>query len=199
MNSLVQPATAGRDVLVVEDEKRLRDMLVTAINDMLFRASAVASGEAAMRHLEQHNVDIILLDLILPGMSGMEFFSAIQKKHPQVGVIVHTGFGTLETALQAIRLNAVDFLQKPAPLKDLETALHRARDRRLFDKTHRVPVSLPIVKKDAIRLMDIERETILMALRRNGNRRDLAAEELGISERKLYYKIRQYQKQGHLP
>jgi two-component system, NtrC family, response regulator AtoC len=139
MNSMAQPSGAGRDVLVVEDEKRLRDMLVTAINDMLFRASAVASGEAALRHLQQNNADIILLDLVLPGMTGMEFYSSIHKKFPQIGVIIHTGFGTFEAALQAIKLNVIDFLPKPAPLRDLEAALHRARDRRMYDKTHRVP------------------------------------------------------------
>lgn len=199
MNSIAQPSGAGRDVLVVEDEKRLRDMLVTAINDMLFRAVAVPSGEAALRHMAQQNVDIVLLDLMLGGMGGMEFYSSIHQKYPQVSVIIHTGFGTFEAALQAIRLNVIDFLPKPAPLRDLEAALHRARDRRVFDKSHRVPISLPIVKKDAVSLADIERETILAALRRNDGQRDAAAEELGISERKLYYKIRDYRKQGHLP
>jgi DNA-binding NtrC family response regulator len=199
MNSISQPSGAGRDVLVVEDEKRLRDMLVTAINDMLFRATAVSSAEAALRHMGQNNVDIILLDLVLPDMGGMDFFSLVHEKYPHVGVIIHTGFGTLESALQAIRLNVIDFLPKPAPLKDLETALHHARDRRMYDKTHRVPISLPIVKKESVTLADIEREIILTALRRNDGQRDAAASELGISERKLYYKIRDYRKQGHLP
>ncbi|MFI5378650.1 MAG: response regulator [Tepidisphaerales bacterium] len=218
--SRVYPPEAGRDVLLVEDEKRLRDMLNTVVHEMLFRCTPVGSAEAAMRHLEQKPVDIIMLDLNLPGMSGMELFNIIRKRWPEIRVIVLTGYGDLAAAKQAIHLDVVDFLTKPAALKDIELALTRAREKRLENwqpapapeplleeddedepaGTGPVPVVLPHPGgADAPRsLDDIERDSIIAALHRHNGNRTEAAAELGISVRKLYYRLVEYQKQGYI-
>ena len=80
MNPRMYPPEAGREVLLVEDEKRLRDMLNTVIHEMLFRCTPVGSAEVALRHLEQKPFDIIMLDLNLPGMNGMELFNIINSR-----------------------------------------------------------------------------------------------------------------------
>ncbi len=123
--------SAFRDVLLVEDETRMREMLTHAAEGMGMNVRAVSSGEQARRHLKQNPCDILLLDLNLPGMGGMELLEVLREEHPDVQVIVLTGFGDLMSAKRAIRLDVVDFLTKPCPLDELEVAFHRARLRRL--------------------------------------------------------------------
>ena len=227
MNTRIYPPEAGREVLLVEDEKRLRDMLNTVVHEMLFRCTCVGSAEAALRHLEQKPFDIILLDLNLPGMNGMELFNILHKRWPEIRVIVLTGYGDLAAAKQAIHLDVVDFLTKPAALKDIELALTRAREKRLEnwqpvvppqalvadddeeeddDETDEpaemgpVPVVVPRSDGPDVpkSLDDIERESIIASLHRHNGNRTEAAAELGISVRKLYYRLVEYQKQGFI-
>lgn len=199
---------ASLHVLIVEDEPRLRDMLLHALPDMGFTGSAAKSGEEGLRALEQQPHQVIVLDLNLPGMSGLEFFAQVREKWPATQVVILTGYGDLETAKKAIQLNVADFLSKPCPLGDLEAALDRARKR--FREPSKVKPALqnieaekpePIVLPDAeargvATLAEIERDHILAALRRNEGNRNTTAEELGISVRTLYYRLNEYQKEG---
>jgi DNA-binding NtrC family response regulator len=187
-------------VLIVEDEARLRDMLVRAVTDMDFGATGVASAEAALRHFADQAVEIAILDLNLPGMSGMQLFSRVRKQHPQTQVIVLTGFGDLDAAKAAIHLDAVDFLTKPCALGDLEVSLDRARAR--LAKTTVVvqspeqpaPAADPTNADNSMEM--VERNHILAVLEKNHGNRAATAAELGISLRKLYYRLEQYQQQG---
>jgi len=196
-------------VLVVEDEPRMRDVLVRAIESWGMTASGARSGEEALRMMEIELRQIVLLDLNLPAMSGMEVFENIREKWPQTQVIVLTGFGDLDVAKQAIHLEVVEFLTKPAPLGELEKALDRAR-RRLEEIA-----ALPIVETenteaeegevgdtevrpaDNATLAELERQHILAVLARNKGNRSATAEELGISLRTLYYRLSEYQKDGY--
>jgi DNA-binding NtrC family response regulator len=113
-------------------------------------------------------------------------------------VIVLTGFGNLEAARAAIRLDVVDFLEKPCPLGELEKSLHRATQR-LARPPHpaldNVP-NEPETDETAQTLEDVEREHIISALRRNNGNRTATAQELGISRRTLQYKLSEYQRLG---
>lgn len=195
-------------VLIVEDEPRLRDMLLHALPDMGFTGSAAKSGEEGLRAMEQQPHQVIVLDLNLPGMSGLDFFAQVREKWPATQVVILTGYGDLDTAKKAIQLNVADFLSKPCPLGDLEAALDRARKR--FKEPPKMKPALqsiedekpePVVLPDAeargvATLAEIEREHILAALRRNEGNRNTTAEELGISVRTLYYRLNEYQKEG---
>jgi two-component system OmpR family response regulator len=193
-------------VLIVDDEPRMRDMLSRAITEMGFDATTAGSAESGLRAMEQNPADIVLLDLNLPGMGGMDMFNNIRKKWAQTQVIVLTGFGDLNAAQQAIRMEAVDFLAKPCPLGQLEQALERARQRRaavapppvLPDPPEEVAPIAP-APADSELLEDIERNHILAALERHGGNRAAAAAELGISLRKLYYRLEKYQREGKRP
>src|SRR5436190_19697164 len=121
-------------VLVVEDEVRMRDVLVRAIESWGMKASGARSGEEALRMMEADPRQIVLLDLNLPAMGGMDLFEKIKVKWPDCQVIVLTGFGDLEAAQKAIHLGVVEFLTKHAPLGELEKALDQAR-RRLEETT----------------------------------------------------------------
>jgi DNA-binding NtrC family response regulator len=199
LQTLDSIAAAHLQVLVVEDEPRLRELLLEVIPDMGFGVTAARSAEEAGRIMQQNPHDIILLDLQLPGMNGMEFFEQLRGRWPRTQVIVATGFGNLETARRAIRLDVVDFLTKPCHLRDLEVALERARRRIIA----REPSSLVMpdapsaaVNHPAATLRESERELILAALARNEGNRSATAAQLGISRRTLYYRLRQYARGG---
>ena len=192
-------------VLLVEDEARLREMLLRALSEMGFSPTPAGTAEAAQRVLEREPHGIIILDLNLPLMSGIEFLTALRQRQADVQVIVLTGFGDLDAARKAIHLDVVDFLSKPCALGDLEIALDRARSRlRKFSEPELPEPEEPKLEftpretSPAVSLEDVERQTILAALEKNHGNRNATAAELGISLRKLYYRLAQYQKQGLL-
>jgi DNA-binding NtrC family response regulator len=204
-------------VLIVEDETRLREMLTRAVQEMGFSPTAAANAEAALRLLDGRAFDILIVDLNLPGIGGLEFLEAARSRWPATQAIILTGFGDLDAAKQAIRLDVADFLTKPAPLGELEVALDRARNRRLQAgepaRPH-LPAHVPEPEADddetdegppadaggpTPSLEEMEQRHILSVLEKNHGNRTATAAELGISLRKLYYRLGQYQKQGLIP
>ena len=207
------PRSESRRVLVVEDERRLREMLLTSIKEMGFDPTGASSGESAGRMLEQASFAIALVDLNLPGMDGMELSESIRRRWPETQIIILTGFGDLDSARRAIRVEVADFLTKPCGMNELETALVKAQARWLErwaghaapTPPRATPTAAPIVPHDPTAALpppasieEMERTLILAALARHTGNRDAAAAELGISVRKLYYRIQQYQAQGLL-
>jgi len=204
-------------VLLVDDEPRLRDAMTRAVRGMGFAVFAVPSSEAALALLETQPADIAVVDLHLPGMGGMDLLARLRREHPSLQVIILTGYGALEAAQQAMRLDAVDFLTKPCPLGDLERALSRAVARMHPPQTKPRLVGLPPPEEtdgeeEAFQdrlpeawagapgdgpgpdapLAEVEKFHILRTLETcEGNRRD-AADRLGISLRTLYYRLREY-------
>lgn len=128
-------------VLVVEDEQRLREMLLRAMPDMGFVAEGVGSAEQALKMLKETPRHVLVLDLNLPGMSGLDLLEIVREDWPKIQAIVLTGFGDLEAARQAIHLDVVEFLTKPCTLGDLERALERAR-RRLMPEPGKGPAQM---------------------------------------------------------
>jgi len=202
-------------VLIVEDEQRLRDLLLRSLINWGFEASAARSAEEAMRHSEASPPDIVLLDLNLPGMDGMEFFTSLRRKRPDVQGIVLTGFATVEAAKQAVHLDMVEFLTKPCHLGEVEQALDRAVRRIAPPDPPVLPESMGPGRNGELNLRglgesfggeaddgpartleEVEREHILSTLQRHDGNRTATAAELGISRRTLYYKLTEYQKQG---
>ena len=205
-------------VLIVEDEQRMRELLLRSLTNWGFEASAARSAEEAMRTVDQSPPDIVLLDLNLPGMDGLQFFNALRQKQPEVQGIVLTGFASIEAAKQAVHMDMVEFLTKPCHLGEVEQALDRAV-RRI------APPDPPVVPDIATAgrnpegfggrgggesangsdeaegsprtLEEVEREHILSTLQRHDGNRTATAAELGISRRTLYYKLTEYQKQGY--
>ncbi len=185
-------------LLVVEDENRLRDLLVDMAPDTGFTARGARTAEEALRLMAAQPCDVVMLDLNLPAMDGMECFSHIRKNWPETEVIVLTGYGSLDAAKAAIHLDVVEFLTKPCPLNRIEASLDRARRRIDEDRLHRAqaPSNTPPVPGET--LEEHERRLILAALERNQGNRTVTAIELGISRRTLHYRLNQFQKQGYL-
>jgi DNA-binding NtrC family response regulator len=184
---LIHHRGARPRLLIVDDEPRLRDLLMDVVADMGFTPTSARSAEEARKMMEAEPAHIVMLDLQLPVLSGMEFFEQIHRQWPATQVIIMTGFGDLTSAQQAIRLGVVDFISKPFHLRDVEVALDRAKKR--------LAVSLPLEetvdeedeKAEPTTLAELERQAILAALERHAGNRTAAAAELGISRRKLHY------------
>jgi DNA-binding NtrC family response regulator len=183
-------------VLVVEDESRLRELLQRALVGWGFEAAVARSGEEALRMNDAEPFDIVILDLNLPAMDGLEALRRLRERTPALQAIIVTGFASIESAKQAVHLDVVEFLTKPCHLGELEHALDRALRR--MAPTPPAVLDQPDLPAPAagVTLEEVERQHILATLRRNNGNRTATAQELGISRRTLYYKLEEYQKQG---
>ncbi|MBI2216127.1 MAG: sigma-54-dependent Fis family transcriptional regulator [Candidatus Rokubacteria bacterium] len=129
---------AGNRLLIVDDDDGFRGALASAMTGRGFDATPVPSGSAALAWLASHECDVVLLDLKMPDMSGVEVLDAIRDRHPHVEVILLTGHGTIDTAIAAIRRGAFDFLTKPCSPDEVEITLMKAIERRALIERTRV-------------------------------------------------------------
>jgi DNA-binding NtrC family response regulator len=183
-------------VLIVDDEPRIRELLLDLCPDLGLVPAAARSAEEAIRMVEQSPPDILILDLNLPQMPGLDLLERLRTTHPHAPVIILTGFGDLAAARRAIHLNVTEFLTKPCHLRDLELALDRAR-RALPPRVAPIEPSPPPEGGDTMTLAESEYRQILAALRRNAGNRTAAAQQLGISRRTLHYRLTHYKSLGH--
>jgi DNA-binding NtrC family response regulator len=116
---------AGR-ILIVEDRDSLRRMLEHALGQEGYEVTAAADGRSGIRLLGERTFDFVLTDLKLPDVSGLEVLEASRAAQPRVPVVVLTGFGTVGTAVEAMKLGAWDFLEKPLEIDDLSRLIERA-------------------------------------------------------------------------
>jgi len=106
-------------ILVVEDRDTLRRMIERALGQEGYDVVAVETGDAGLREAERDGYDLILTDLKLPGATGIDILKVSRQAHPGVPVVVLTGYGTVHTAVEAMKLGAADFLEKPVDIDDL--------------------------------------------------------------------------------
>src|ERR1700691_1386135 len=115
-------------ILVVEDEEKLRRVLELQLTSAGFEVEKAGTAEAA--HQLAERADLVLTDLRLPAMDGLHLLSAIRRQNSQTPVIVMTAFGTIETAVEAMKMGATDFLLKPFSLDHLMTVVQKALEMR---------------------------------------------------------------------
>ncbi|MGC2670932.1 MAG: sigma-54 dependent transcriptional regulator [Candidatus Acidiferrum sp.] len=125
----VQRASSPITVLVVEDEESTRKLCADVAESCGMKAIVAGTVEEALRRLESSAVDIIVTDLILPPSSGLDLLKQVHEMYPQVAVVVLTQYGTIDSAVAATRMGAVDYVTKPFHIEDLRARLERvARD-----------------------------------------------------------------------
>jgi DNA-binding NtrC family response regulator len=114
-------------ILIVDDEKNIRLALTAALETLPVQVEAAASGEEALAKVETQPYDykIWLLDLLMPGIDGMEVLRRLAAIRPDIKVIVITAHGSIETAVEAMKLGAVDFLTKPFDPEEIRSAVSR--------------------------------------------------------------------------
>ena len=176
---------------------------------MGYESSGARTAEEGLRLMSESLRQIVLLDLNLPVMSGMECLDKIHQQWPLTSVIIMTGFGDLESAQKAIRLGVIDFLTKPCHLGDIERALGMARRKHLDPDQRPTPkiiqdqdppiiaeVNEPMDPDEPATLEALQKRAILRAYERHNGNRTKISEELGITRRTLYNHLVRYGIQG---
>jgi DNA-binding NtrC family response regulator len=115
-------------ILVVDDDKAFRVATRTLLEDERYRVSCAPDGEVALAGLESESYDLVLSDMVMGKMSGIDLLKELKRRRPEVPVIMVTGFASIETAVEAMRLGAVDYLTKPSNNEELLIKIRKALD-----------------------------------------------------------------------
>jgi two-component system response regulator HydG len=115
-------------LLVVDDDRAILTLIGTIALAEGFDVATTVSGEDAMKQLRERPSDLVLVDLRMPGITGLEVLRAIREANPRAKVVLMTGFGTIDTAVEAVKLGAMDFLTKPFDLARLRQLLSTVRE-----------------------------------------------------------------------
>ncbi len=121
---------AGVNILLVDDEEPFRKLLERSLSRAGALVRGAGSREEAARLLAEAEPDIAILDVSMPGMSGIELLARIRAERPQTEAIMLTGHATVETAIEAMKLGAYDYLEKPVKIAELTVLLGKALDKR---------------------------------------------------------------------
>lgn len=122
--------TKTRSILIVDDEKNIRLTLSQALTVLGIDVDMAENGKEALAKLKEKDFRLILLDLRLPGIGGMEVLRQIRKIRPETCVVIITAYGTVESATEAMKLGAWDFLKKPFVPEEIKELVSRVIDTR---------------------------------------------------------------------
>ncbi len=128
------PQNRHIDLLLVDDDEEYRETVVRWFTRRGFAVHDAASAEHAMELADRRDFHVAVFDMVMPGQSGIELLEQFKPNQPECEVIMLTGKGTIDTAVQAMKLGAYDFLTKPFPLAELEKLIQKAHERRLLKK-----------------------------------------------------------------
>jgi DNA-binding NtrC family response regulator len=112
-----------KNILLVDDEEDFVEMLALRLEATGEKVHKAYDGQQCLDLLDREPVDVVILDIKMPGMDGIQALKTIKSRHPLVEVILLTGHGTTETAIKGMKLGAYDYLQKPADFDDLTRKL----------------------------------------------------------------------------
>ncbi|MDK9707210.1 MAG: response regulator [Desulforhopalus sp.] len=119
-------------VLLVDDEEDFLATLAERLESRGLKVNAVTSGEQAVAKAEKEGFDLIVLDLAMPGMDGLETLKRIKAKQPEAEIIILSGQGSIKTSIEAMKLGAGDFMEKPVKISELLDKISEAKDKRLL-------------------------------------------------------------------
>jgi len=112
-------------ILLSDDEEIVHQTIVSYLHDLGHRVDAVYDGSVALKSIQEHDYDVAILDEKMPGMNGIDLLAKAQEIRPEMPVIIITGHGTMDTAIQALKLGASEYLIKPIRLLELDTVLEK--------------------------------------------------------------------------
>ena len=124
----------SKPILIVDDEKNIRLTLSMALEALGVEVDSAEDGEEALAKLKEKEFGLILLDLHMPGVDGMEVLRQVREIRPDIRVVIITAYGTVELAVEAMRLGAVDFVQKPFVPEEIRKMVIRVMDREKLDE-----------------------------------------------------------------
>lgn len=124
----------GRSVLIVDDEKNILLTLSQSLEVLQLETDTATNGEDALTKLKEKDFSLILLDLRMPGIDGMEVLRQVREIRPDIRIIMISAYGTIELAVEAMKLGAVDFIQKPFSPEEIRELVSRVLDREKLDE-----------------------------------------------------------------
>ena len=119
-------------VLLVDDEEDFLSTLAERLEARGLKVNTVTSGEQAVAKAEKEGFDLIVLDLAMPGMDGLETLKRIKAKQPDAEIIILSGQGSIKTSIEAMKLGAEDFIEKPVNISELLDKISEAKEKRLL-------------------------------------------------------------------
>jgi DNA-binding NtrC family response regulator len=132
-----------RKVLVIDDDASLRRVMEMQLEEIGCDVLAVASGKEALGVLEEATLDLVITDLRIPGMSGMDILKSLRTDHPELTVIMVTAYGTVRTAVEAMKAGAYDYLTKPIDYDELTLVVNRALEhQQLLEEVRNLRITL---------------------------------------------------------
>lgn len=122
----------GTEVLIVDDDRAFREVLAERLRNRGCGVDTVGSATEALALVDRKDYDAVLLDLMMPGVGGIETLEAMRRKRPEIQVILVTGHPSLSKGIEALRLGAMDFVAKPVELAEVMEKIEAAGRRRRF-------------------------------------------------------------------
>ncbi|MEK7798499.1 MAG: response regulator, partial [Acidobacteriota bacterium] len=116
-------------ILVVDDDEGVRQVLGQSLQEAGYRVSSAESGEKAVAAAHEEAFDLVILDMVLPRVDGMEVLREITAAKPELPVVMITGYASVETAIKAMKMGAVDYIVKPFRMEEVELVVGKALER----------------------------------------------------------------------
>ena len=120
------------NVLLIDDEEQCLEVLGERLETRGLKVNTVTSGEDALTLIDDENYDAIILDLAMPGIDGIETLKLLKEKNPDLEIIMLTGHATVQKGIEAMKLGAEDFLEKPVELSVLLERISEAKNKRIL-------------------------------------------------------------------
>ncbi len=117
-------------ILIVDDEQEMRDLLAKVLEKNGYQVSTAGDGESALALLEREPVDVVILDVVMPGLSGMEALKAVKELNPLTVVLIMTAFGSIDQAVQAVKEGAYDYISKPFKIDEMLLTIEKVLEER---------------------------------------------------------------------
>jgi two-component system, OmpR family, alkaline phosphatase synthesis response regulator PhoP len=124
----------GKSVLIVDDEKNILLTLSQSLEVLQLETDTATNGEEALAKLKEKEFGLILLDIRMPGMDGMQVLRQVREIRPDIRIIMISAYGTIGLAVEAMKLGAVDFIQKPFSPEEIRALVSRVLDREKLDE-----------------------------------------------------------------
>lgn len=119
-------------ILLIDDETEFLEIMSERMQNRGMDVTTVASPTEALKKVQDETYDAIIVDLMMPEMDGLETLKALKKINPEVQIIMLTGHATVEKGIEAMKLGAMDLLEKPADLNSLSEKIHKAKARKMI-------------------------------------------------------------------
>jgi len=143
-------------ILIIDDDDQLRNSFKKLLAEEGYKVESAASGEAGLNIVKNESLDLVILDMRLPGMNGIETFKKIHEIEPKLPVIIMTAYGTTETAIETTKLGAFDYILKPFDVPDMLELIRLALNASRFMRS---PVDIDTIPEEYSRDAIVGRST----------------------------------------